>query len=78
MEFLVDEEEARKKAIESAIIWGNSRIISWWLPRVEIVRKEKVYKVFWIGNEFIVDSLTGEKYAIKELRKIYKGSNIKS
>ncbi|CAB49700.1 hypothetical protein [Pyrococcus abyssi] len=77
MEYLVNEEEAERKAIESAIIWGNSRVISWWLPRVEVIRKEKAYKVFWISDDFIIDSLTGEKVPLKELRKSYKGSNNK-
>jgi len=71
MEPLVDEEEARMKAFESAITWGNSRIISWWLPRVEVVREELAYKVFWIferdGKRLILDSLDGKEYSLDVL-----------
>jgi len=65
---LVDEEEARMKAFESAIIWGNSRVISWWLPRIEVVREEFAYKVFWLyeknGRKLILDSLDGKEYQL--------------
>lgn len=65
---LVDYEEAEKKAFESAIIWGNSRVVSWWLPRIEVVRHERAYKVFWLyerdGEKIIVDSLDGKEYSL--------------
>ncbi|WP_297464022.1 hypothetical protein [Thermococcus sp.] len=71
MEPLVDYEEAEKKAIESAIIWGNSRVISWWLPRIEVVRHERAYKVFWIyekdGEKLIMDSLDGKEYSLSAM-----------
>lgn len=51
MEPLVTEEEARMKAFESAITWGNSRVVSWWLPRIEVIREELAYKVFWVYEE---------------------------
>ncbi|AFK22798.1 hypothetical protein [Pyrococcus sp. ST04] len=75
MDYLVDFEEAKQKAIESAIIWGNSRVISWWYPRVEVVRWEKAYKVFWITENKIIDSLTGDEYDVEVLRKVYKSTN---
>lgn len=78
MEYLVDFEEAKQKAIESAITWGNSRVVSWWYPRVEVVRWEKAYKVFWITEGSIIDSLTGEEYSIENLRKAFKHLNNKS
>ena len=66
MDPLVDEEDARMKAFESAITWGNSRVISWWLPRIEVVREELAYKVFWVyeksGKRIILDSLDGREY----------------
>ncbi|WP_367883330.1 beta/alpha barrel domain-containing protein [Thermococcus peptonophilus] len=68
MKPLVTEEEARMKAFESAITWGNSRVISWWLPRIEIVREELAYKVFWVyeenGKKLIMDSLDGKSYEL--------------
>ncbi|NJE05163.1 hypothetical protein E3E36_03190 [Thermococcus sp. M36] len=68
MEPLVDYEEAKMKAFESAITWGNSRVVSWWLPRIEIVRHERAYKVFWLyereGEKFIMDSLDGKEYPL--------------
>ncbi|AIU69589.1 hypothetical protein TEU_04105 [Thermococcus eurythermalis] len=71
MEPLVDDEEARMKAFESAITWGNSRVISWWLPRIEVVRDELAYKVFWIferdGTKIILDSLDGSEYSLDVL-----------
>jgi len=71
MEPLVDYEEARKKAFESAIIWGNSRVVSWWLPRIEVVHHERAYRVFWIfekdGRKFIMDSLDGKEFALEDL-----------
>lgn len=71
MEPLVDYEEARKKAFESAIIWGNSRVISWWLPRIEVIRHERAYKVFWIfegdGGKFLMDSLDGKEFRLENL-----------
>ena len=70
MDPLVDEEEARMKAFESAITWGNSRVISWWLPRIEVVREELAYKVFWVyeksGKRIILDSLDGKEYPLPE------------
>jgi hypothetical protein len=69
MEDLVSEEDARKKAIESAFLWGNMKVISWWTPRIEILREEKAYKVFWIfdgnGKKYIMDSLTGEIFDLR-------------
>ncbi|NJD98279.1 hypothetical protein E3E26_00455 [Thermococcus sp. LS1] len=71
MEPLVDYEEARFKAFESAITWGNSRVISWWLPRIEIIREEQAYKVFWVfkkgGETFVMDSLNGNEFKLKDL-----------
>ncbi|GAB6101138.1 type I 3-dehydroquinate dehydratase [Thermococcus atlanticus] len=71
MKPLADYEEARRKAFESAIIWGNSRVVSWWLPRIEVVRDAQAYKVFWIfeeeGEKYVMDSLTGEKFGLGEL-----------
>jgi len=71
MKPLVSEEEARMKAFESAITWGNSRVISWWLPRIEVVREELAYKVFWIferdGKRLILDSLDGSEYDLDVL-----------
>ncbi|AHL23139.1 hypothetical protein [Thermococcus nautili] len=68
---LVNEEEARMKAFESAITWGNSRVISWWLPRIEVVREELAYKVFWLyekdGERLILDSLDGKEYSLDVL-----------
>ncbi len=68
MKPLVDYEEAEKKAFESAVIWGNSRVISWWLPRIDVVRHERAYKVFWIyekdGEKLIMDSLDGKEYSL--------------
>ncbi len=64
MDELVDGDQARKKALESAFLWGNMKVISWWTPKVEVLREEKAYKVFWIfeedGKKLIMDSLTGE------------------
>ncbi|ASJ05943.1 hypothetical protein [Thermococcus pacificus] len=71
MEPLVDYEEAEKKAFESAITWGNSRVVSWWLPRIEVVREEMAYKVFWIyernGEKLIMDSLDGKEYSLSAM-----------
>ncbi|WP_456326879.1 hypothetical protein [Palaeococcus sp. (in: euryarchaeotes)] len=70
MDPLVSDEEAREKAIESAFEWGNLRIVSWWTPRIEILREEKAYKVFWIFEEeekYVMDSLTGDKFKIEDL-----------
>ncbi|HDZ35921.1 MAG TPA: hypothetical protein ENH81_03275 [Thermococcus sp.] len=71
MEPLVGEEEARMKAFESAITWGNSRVVSWWLPRIEIVREERAYKVFWLyekdGETLIMDSLDGKEYSLNAM-----------
>ncbi|ACS33467.1 hypothetical protein [Thermococcus gammatolerans] len=68
---LVGDEEARMKAFESAITWGNSRVISWWLPRIEVVREELAYKVFWLyeknGERLILDSLDGSEYSLDVL-----------
>jgi len=68
MKPLVDYEEAKKKAFESAITWGNSRVVSWWLPRIEIVEEHFAYKVFWIyekdGEKLIMDSLDGKEYSL--------------
>lgn len=67
MEPLADYEEAEKKAFESAIIWGNSRVVSWWLPRIEVIRHERAYKVFWLyernGEKVIMDSLDGKEFS---------------
>ncbi|MBP1911081.1 hypothetical protein [Thermococcus stetteri] len=69
MEPLVTEDEARMKAFESAITWGNSRVVSWWLPRIEVVREELAYKVFWVyeenGKKLIMDSLDGKSYELR-------------
>ncbi len=66
MEFLIDYDEAKRKAIESAITWGNFRVISWWLPKAEILREVEAYKIFWIferkGKKMIMDSLTREVF----------------
>ncbi|ASJ14854.1 hypothetical protein [Thermococcus radiotolerans] len=71
MEPLVDYEEARMKAFESAITWGNSRVVSWWLPRIEIIRDAQAYKVFWIfekdGEKFLLDSLDGKEFSLERL-----------
>jgi len=71
MEPLVDYEEARIKAFESAITWGNSRVVSWWLPRIEIIRDAQAYKVFWIfekdGEKFLMDSLDGKEFSLDTL-----------
>ena len=71
MEPLVDYEEARMKAFESAITWGNSRVVSWWLPRIEIIRDAQAYKVFWIfekdGEKFLLDSLDGKEFSLEKL-----------
>ncbi len=68
MKPLVDYEEAKKKAFESAITWGNSRVVSWWLPRIEIVEEHFAHKVFWIyekdGEKLIMDSLDGKEYSL--------------
>ncbi|WP_054840381.1 hypothetical protein [Thermococcus sp. JCM 11816] len=74
MEPLVTEEEARMKAFESAITWGgNSRVVSWWLPRIEVIREELAYKVFWVyeedGKKLIMDSLDGKSYELTGERK---------
>ncbi|NJE09392.1 hypothetical protein [Thermococcus sp. MAR1] len=71
MEPLVDYEEAKMKAFESAIIWGNSRVVSWWLPRIEIIRDARAYKVFWIfdrnGEKLIMDSLDGKEFSLETI-----------
>ncbi|NJE85091.1 hypothetical protein E3E23_04515 [Thermococcus sp. CX2] len=74
MEPLVDYEEAKIKAFESAIHWGNIKIISWWLPRIEIVREAMAYKVFWVferdGEKFVMDSLDGKEFRLRDLTRI--------
>ncbi|AEA46786.1 hypothetical protein [Archaeoglobus veneficus] len=69
MDELVGREDARKKAMESAFLWGNMRVISWWTPRTDILREEKAYKVFWIfeedGKKRIMDSLTGDVFDLQ-------------
>lgn len=71
MEPLVDYEEAKMKAFESAITWGNSRVVSWWLPRIEIIREAQAYKVFWIfeknREKFLMDSLEGKEFSLEKL-----------
>lgn len=71
MKPLVGYEDAKTKAFESAIHWGNMRIVSWWMPRIEIVKHEQAYKVFWIfeeeGEKYVMDSMTGEKFKMKDL-----------
>ena len=66
MEHLIDWKEAERLAIERAIAWGNLRVLSWWLPKAEVLRKEEAYKVFWIfekdGRKAIMDSLTGDVF----------------
>ncbi len=66
MDFLVDREEARRMALESAVQWGNLMVVSWWLPKAEILREAEAYKIFWIferrGRKVIMDSLTGEVF----------------
>ncbi len=66
MEYLIGYDEAKRKAIESAILWGNFRVISWWLPRAEVVKEAEAYKIFWIfkrdDKTMIMDSLTGEVF----------------
>ncbi len=71
MKPLIDYEDAKIKAFESAITWGNSRIVSWWLPRIEIVRDAMAYKVFWIFERddelLIMDSLDGKEFDLEKL-----------
>ncbi|MBO8174491.1 MAG: hypothetical protein H0Z18_04465 [Thermococcus sp.] len=67
----ITEEEARQKAVESAFNWGNLMVISWWTPKIEVVQEVEVYKVFWIfekeGEVYVMDSLTGDKFKLKDL-----------
>ena len=65
MKDLVDEEIARREAVKSAVMWGNLRVLSWWYPKVEILKGLKAYKIFWIKDNFIFDSLSGEKFELK-------------
>ena len=65
MKDLVDEEIARREAVKSAVMWGNLSVLSWWYPKVEILKGLKVYKIFWIKDNFIFDSLSGEKFELK-------------
>ncbi len=65
MKEIVSEEVAKKEAIKSALSWGNMVVVSWWYPKIEIVKSLKAYKVFWIKNEVIIDSLSGETFEIK-------------
>ena len=65
MKDLVDEEIARREAVKSAVMWANLRVLSWWYPKVEILKGLKVYKIFWIKDNFIFDSLSGEKFELK-------------
>lgn len=71
MDDLVNEKDARTKALESAFLWGNMKVISWWTPRMEVLKEEKAYKVFWIfeegGKKLIMDSLTGDIFDFSEL-----------
>jgi len=60
----VDEEEALKIAIEGAKKWGNSMVVSWWNPKVDVIEKVKAYKVFWIDKKIIIDSLTCERFRV--------------
>ena len=64
MDYLMDYEEAKRKAVESAIVWGNFKVISWWLPKTEVLKEAEAYKIFWIFSKdnrtMIMDSLTGE------------------
>ena len=72
MDEIVDEKIARTKAVESAVNWGNMRVISWWTPRVEVLKSLKAYKVFWVfrkdGVDFIMDSLNGEFVELKRFK----------
>ncbi len=67
----ITEEEAKQKAVESAFNWGNLMVISWWTPKVEVVKEVEAYKVFWIFKEdeevYVMDSLTGDKFKFKDL-----------
>ena len=65
MKDLVDEDVARREAVKSAVMWGNLRVLSWWYPKVEILNSLKAYKIFWIKDCFIFDSLSGEKFELK-------------
>lgn len=73
MEFFVMEEEVRMKVFESVIIWGNLRVVLWWLLRIEVIREEFVYKVFWVyeedGKKLIMDSFDGKSYELIGERK---------
>ncbi len=64
MKELIDEDEAEEIAMKAAKSWGNLTVISWWNPKVEVVRKVKAYKVFWIEDGYVLDSLTGEKVSL--------------
>jgi len=72
MSEIVDEKIARAKAVESAVNWGNMRVVSWWTPRVEVLKSLKAYKVFWVferdGEDFIMDSLNGEVVELKRFK----------
>ncbi|WP_457549618.1 hypothetical protein [Archaeoglobus sp.] len=65
MKDLVDEVIARREAVKSAVMWGNLIVLSWWYPKVEILESLKAYKIFWIKDNFIFDSLSGEKFELK-------------
>ncbi len=60
----IEEREARKIAIKAAESWGNLMVISWWKPKVEVVKEVKAYKVFWIDGKTVIDSLTGEVFRV--------------
>ncbi len=60
----IEERDARKIAIKAAESWGNLMVISWWKPKVEIVKEVKAYKVFWIDGKTVIDSLTSEVFRI--------------
>lgn len=65
MDEVVGEDVAREEALRSALTWGNFAVISWWYPKVEIVSSLRAYKVFWVKDGFIFDSLSGESFKIK-------------
>ncbi len=60
----IGEKEADEIAVNAAKSWGNMMVISWWNPSVEIVEKVGAYKIFWICSDHVLDSLTGEKFAV--------------
>ncbi|ADB58844.1 hypothetical protein [Archaeoglobus profundus] len=65
MKELIGEDVARTEAVKSAVMWGNARVLSWWYPKVEILRSLRAYKVFWVKDGYIFDSLSGEKFKLK-------------